>query len=146
MKPLLFFSCKFISFIILSSNIIHLSIFLPKIHKLLASCFEESRKLVGACILSLYSSLYFFVFSGYVSCRHRFSPVICFRQLPFCRGDFPLNDVTVYLDLSFDRAIDFPIYLMKFVDQNAQIKGKLLVIIKHNAICLFSAISNFLMH
>ena len=27
---------------------------------LLASCFEESRKLVGACILSLYSSLYFF--------------------------------------------------------------------------------------
>ena len=31
---------------------------------LLASCFEESRKLVGACILSLYSSLYFFTFSG----------------------------------------------------------------------------------
>ena len=81
-----------------------------------------------------------------VSCRHTFSPVICFRQLLFCREDFPLNDVTVYLDLSFDRAIDFPIYLMKFVDQNAQIEGKLLVTIKHKAIYMFSAISNFLMH
>ena len=41
-----------------------------------------------------------------------------------------MNDVTGYLDLSFDRAIDFPIYLMKFGDQTAQIEGKLLVIIK----------------
>ena len=57
-----------------------------------------------------------------------------------------MNDITGYLDLSFDRAIDFPIYLMKFGDQNAQIEGKLLVIIKHNAIYLFSAISIFLMH
>ena len=57
-----------------------------------------------------------------------------------------MNDVTGYLDLSFDRAIDFPIYLMKFVDQNAQVEGKLLAIIKHNAIYLFSAISIFLMH
>ena len=81
-----------------------------------------------------------------VLCRHTFLPVICSRQLPFCREDFPLNDVTVYLDLSFDSAIDFPICLMKFVDQNAQIQGKLLVIIKHNAIYLFSATSNFLMH
>ena len=81
-----------------------------------------------------------------ISCRHTFSPVICFRQLPFCREDFLLNDVTVYLDLSFDRAIHFPIYLMKFVEQNAQIERKLLVIIKHNASYLFSAISNFLMH
>ena len=69
-----------------------------------------------------------------ISCRHTFSPVICSRQLPFCRQDFPLNDVTVYLDISFDSAIDFEIYLIKFVDQNAQIQGKLLVIIKHNAI------------
>ena len=59
---------------------------------------------------------------------------------------FSLNDVSVFLDLSFDSAIDFPIYLMKFVDQNAQIQSKLLVIIKHNAIYLFSAESNFLMH
>ena len=54
-----------------------------------------------------------------------------------------MNDVTGYLDLSFDWAIDFPIYLMNFVDQNAQIESKLLVIIKHNAIYLFSAISIF---
>ena len=86
------------------------------------------------------------MYSIVISCRHTFSPVICFRQLPFCLEDFPLNDVTVILDLSFDRVIDFPIYLMKFVDQNGQIEGKLLVIIKHNAIYLFSAISNFLMH
>ena len=77
---------------------------------------------------------------------YTFSPVICFRQLPFCLEDFPLNDVTFYLDLSFDRAFDFPIYLMKFVDKNGQIEGKLLVIIKHNAIYLFSSITNFLMH
>ena len=57
-----------------------------------------------------------------------------------------MNDVTVYLDLSFDRVIDFPIFFMKFVDQNAQNQDKLLVIIKHNTIYLFSAISNFLMH
>ena len=44
-----------------------------------------------------------------VSCRFTFSPIICFRLLPFCREDLPLNDVTGYLDLSFDRAIDFPI-------------------------------------
>ena len=72
--------------------------------------------------------------------------IICFRPLPFCRKGLPLNDVTGYLDLSFDRAIDFPMYLMKFVDQNAQIEGKPLVIIKHNAIYLISAISIFLMH
>ena len=81
-----------------------------------------------------------------VSCRFTFSPIICFRLLPFCREDLPLNDVTGYLDLSFDRAIDFAIYLMKSVDQNAQIECKLLVIIKHNAIYLFSAIYIFLMH
>ena len=81
-----------------------------------------------------------------ISCRFTFSPIICFRLLPFCRKDLPSNDVTGYLDLSFDRAIDFPIYLMKFVDQNAQIECKLLVIIKHNAIYLFSAIYIFLMH
>ena len=46
-----------------------------------------------------------------LSCRHTFSPVICSRQLPFCREDFPLNDVTFYLDLKFDSAIDFPIYI-----------------------------------
>ena len=69
-----------------------------------------------------------------------------FRPLPCCREDLPLNDVTGYFDFSFDRAIDFPIHLMKFVDQNAQIEGKHLVIIKHNAIYLFSAISFFLMH
>ena len=66
-----------------------------------------------------------------VMCRFTFSPIICFRLLPFCLEDLPLNDVTGYLDLSFDRAIDFPIYLMKFVDQNAQIECKLPVIIKH---------------
>ena len=81
-----------------------------------------------------------------ISCRFTFSPIICFRLLPFCREDLPLNDVTGYLDLLFDRAIDFPIYLMKFLDQNAQIECKLLVIIKHNAIYLFSAICIFLMH
>ena len=81
-----------------------------------------------------------------VSFRYTFSPVICSRQLPFCRDDFPLNDVTVYLDLLFDRAIDFPIFLLKFVNQNAQNQGKLLAIIKHNTINLISAMSNFLMH
>ena len=81
-----------------------------------------------------------------ISCRFTFSPIICFRPLPFCREDLPLNDITGYLDLPFDRAIDFPIYLMKFVDQNAQVESKLLAIIKHIAIYLFSAISIFLMH
>ena len=66
--------------------------------------------------------------SAILSCRHTFSPVICSRQLRFCREDFPLNYVTVYLDPSFDSAIDFPMYLMKFVDQNAQFQGKLLVL------------------
>ena len=81
-----------------------------------------------------------------ISCRFTFSPIICFRPLPFCREDLPLNDVTGYLDLLFDRAIDFQIYLTKFVDQNAQIEGKLLAFIKDNAIYLFLAISIFLMH
>ena len=60
-----------------------------------------------------------------VSCRHTFSPAICSRQLLFCRKDFTLNDVTVYLDLSFDNANDFPIYLMKFVDQNLNLNSLL---------------------
>lgn len=36
-----------------------------------------------------------------------------------------MNDVTDYLDLSFDRAIIFPIFLLKFNDQNVQNQGKL---------------------
>ena len=76
----------------------------------------------------------------------KYSPIICFRPHPFCREDLPSNDVTVYLDLSFDRAIDFPILLLNFIDQNAQNQGKFLAIIKHNTIYLFSAKSNFLMH
>lgn len=55
-----------------------------------------------------------------------------------------MNDVTDYLDLSFDRAIIFPIFLQKFNDQNVQNQGKLLAIIKQYTINLFSAISNFL--
>ena len=30
-----------------------------------------------------------------------------------------MNDVTVYCDLLFDRAIHFPIFLLKFNDENA---------------------------
>ena len=87
-----------------------------------------------------------FAFLQRVSCHHTFWPVICSRKLPFCCEDFPLNDVKGYLDLSFDNLqLIFPIHLMKFVDQKPQIQGKLLGIIKHNAIYL-SAISNFLMH
>ena len=36
--------------------------------------------------------------------------------------DFPLNDVTGYLDLSFDSAIDFPIYLISSSIRNLKFK------------------------
>ena len=115
-------------------------------------CFNKGWKtltnLCATCILSGNTTDQAIV-SGQltkVSCRYTLLPVICSQQLPYCHEDFPLNDVTVYLDYLFDRAIDFPIFLLKFVDQNAQNQGKLLVIIKHNTNYLFSAISNFLMH
>ena len=41
-----------------------------------------------------------------------------------------MNDVTDYLDLSYDRAIMIPIFLLKFNDQNVQNKCKHFAIIK----------------
>lgn len=57
-----------------------------------------------------------------------------------------MNDVTDYLDLSFDRAIVFPIFLLKFNDQNVQNQGKLIANLKQYTIYLFSAIFDFLAH
>ena len=48
-------------------------------------------------------------------------------------------DITVDIDLSFDRVIHFPIFLLKFSDQNDQNQGKLLEIVKHSTIYLFSS-------
>ena len=57
-----------------------------------------------------------------------------------------MNDVMDYHDLSFDRAILFTVFLLKFNDQNVQNQGKLLAIINQYIIDLFPAISNFLTH
>ena len=58
-----------------------------------------------------------------------------------------INDVMDYLNLSFDRAILFTVFLLKFNDQNVQNQGKLLAIIKQLFIIdLFPAISHFLTH
>ena len=49
-----------------------------------------------------------------------------------CHENFPLNDVTDYLDLLFVRAKTFPWFLLKFNDQNAQNLGKFLMKIQNN--------------